>query len=185
MKSKAQTTEIIKLTLKIFIGAVIILFVIAPYIHIFSDKTDRIKVFGFRNLRSFLYVIGLPMSLFLCSTLLFIASKYIEEKFVKSFFTKVSFLFLWSSFFQFIWIFWDRKDLPKSAYYISIIILSVVITLVFKQLLVARKSMLLKLKNAIASLSRFSFIDAKKHIKSDSKDAYNKELLATLKKGME
>ncbi|WP_348707012.1 hypothetical protein [Tenacibaculum sp. 190524A02b] len=125
------------------------------------------------------------MSLFLCSTLLLIASKYIEEKYVKSFFTNVSFLFLWSSLFQFIWIFWDRQDLPKSAYYISIIFLSATSALLFRKVLISRKRLILKLRSALNEISKFSFITAKKHIKPESEKDYQNDLLLSLKKGMD
>lgn len=37
-----------------------------------------------------------------------------------------AFLFLYSSFFQFIWIFWYEPDLPKSLYFISVALGSLV-----------------------------------------------------------
>ncbi len=113
--------------LLVLLGAIIVMAVIAPYIHIFLDRKDTVEVFGFRNLRNFLYAIGLPISLFFCASLLFYTTKYIKEDSPKLYLKIVSSLFLWSSFFQFIWIFWDRQDLDKSFYYFSMIMLSAII----------------------------------------------------------
>lgn len=174
----------IKNSLKFLVGAIIILFVIAPYLHIFMESQDTNKVFGFKNMRSFMYVIGLPLSLFLCSSLLLMAAQYIKEKQIKIFFTIVAFLFFWSSFFQFIWIFWDRQDLPRVYYYSSLIILSLGVSLLYHKLFVWRRDITLKLQKVVDSLSRFSFITAKRHINPRSKEQYNKDLLQTLKEGM-
>ena len=101
------------------IGAIILLAFIAPYLNIFLDKTSTVKVFGFKNFRTFrAYVIGLPSSLMVCSFLLL----YISLKTKYSIGRLASCLFLYSSFFQFIWIFWDAPDLPKTLYHISIAI---------------------------------------------------------------
>ena len=53
-----------------------------------------------------------------CSFLLL----YISLKTKYSIGRLASCLFLYSSFFQFIWIFWDAPDLPKTLYHISIAI---------------------------------------------------------------
>lgn len=100
------------------IGAIILLAFIAPYLNIFLDKTSTVKVFGFKNFRTFTYVIGLPSSLMVCSFLLL----YISLKTKYSIGRLASCLFLYSSLFQFIWIFWDAPDLPKTLYHISIAI---------------------------------------------------------------
>lgn len=184
MLTKAQIQGGIKICLQILVAITVVAFIIAPYVHVFLEKTSTEKIFGFKNLKFFMYVIGLPMSLFLCSTLLLVASKFIKEKFVKVFFTTISFLFVWSSFFQFVWIFWQGEDLSKFTYYFSIFFLSAVMSLCFRYLINARKSYLLKLQNIVHSLSRFSFINAKKFIKEDNKESYDKELLVTLKKSM-
>ena len=55
----------------IFYGAVILLSFIAPYSHIFFDKASTIKVFGFNNLRTFMYAIGLPCSILVLNQMKF------------------------------------------------------------------------------------------------------------------
>ena len=78
------------------IGAIILLAFIAPYLNIFLDKTSTVKVFGFKNFRTFTYVIGLPSSLMVCSFLLL----YISLKTKYSIGRLASYLFLYSSFFS-------------------------------------------------------------------------------------
>ncbi len=92
----------------------------------------------------------------------------------------IAVLFLWSSFFQFIWIFWDRQDLPKPLYYISIVVLSFVSTVTFNSFIHTRESTRVRLQKAVNAFSTFSFITAKKHIKTENIEAYEKELLSGL-----
>ncbi|CAL2086913.1 Oxygen sensor histidine kinase NreB (modular protein) [Tenacibaculum sp. 190524A02b] len=146
---------------KLLLISITLLFVIAPYIHIFLDKKSKVKIFGFKNARYFMYAIGTPLSLFLCSLFLLMATKHIKEKYNKSFYSTVSFLFTWSCFFQFIWIFWDRQDLPKPTYYFSIVILSVIISKVFIQFLHKRKSALDIAKSTIQQLEQEVFTKQK------------------------
>ena len=86
---------------------------------------------------------------------------------------------------KFLRIFWSGKDLPKSTYYISAISISVLVTLIFKKMLLEKKIELLKLQNMIDAFSKFMFITAKKHVKEEDKEAYDDDLLETLKKGMD
>jgi hypothetical protein len=116
----------------VFIGVIILLAFIVPYLSIFLDKTSTVKVFGFRNLRTFTYVIGLPSSLMVCSFLLL----YISLKTKYSIGRLASYLFLYSSLFQFIWIFWDAADLPKTLYHISIAIASLFTAIFITKILI-------------------------------------------------
>ena len=113
-------------------GAAILFAFAAPYLHIFLNKRSTVKVFGFLNMQSFMYVIGLPCSLLVCSCLLLHLSLKVKERTVYM----AAFLFLYSSFFQFIWIFWYKPDLPKSIYFISValgsMIASYLIYLIFR-----------------------------------------------------
>ncbi|SNR14455.1 membrane protein of unknown function [Tenacibaculum jejuense] len=154
--------------------------VIAPYIHIFLSKKDTVNVFGFNNLRTFLFVIGLPISLFTCANVLLYITKFMEKNSPKIQVRIIAILFLWSSFFQFIWIFWDRQDLPKPLYYISIVVLSFVSTVTFNSFIHTRESTRVRLQKAVNAFSTFSFITAKKHIKTENIEAYEKELLSGL-----
>lgn len=115
-----------------FSGAAILFAFAAPYLHMFLNKTSTEKVFGFLNMQSFMYAIGLPSSLMVCSCLLLHLSFKVKQRTVYM----ASFLFLYSSFFQFIWIFWYEPDLPKSLYFISValgsLVASYLIYLIFR-----------------------------------------------------
>uniref|UniRef100_UPI000248FAB9 hypothetical protein n=1 Tax=Aquimarina agarivorans TaxID=980584 RepID=UPI000248FAB9 len=76
--------------------------------------------------------------------------------------------------------FWDRQDLPKPLYYISIIVLSFVSTVTFNSFIHTRESTRVRLQKAVNAFSTFSFITAKKHIKTENIEAYEKELLSGL-----
>lgn len=118
----------------IIYGAVILLSFIAPYSHIFFDKASTIKVFGFNNLRTFMYAIGLPCSILVCSYLLIISNIRAKTKLNRV----AGYLFLYSSIFHFIWIFWPGSDLPENAYYFSIAISSLV-AVIFIRLLIKKR----------------------------------------------
>ena len=78
----------------VIIGAIILLAFVAPYLNIFLDKTSTTKVFGFKNFRTFTYVVGLPSSLLVCSFLLLYISLKTKYKIGKL----ASYLFLLSGF---------------------------------------------------------------------------------------
>ncbi|WP_430412839.1 hypothetical protein [Kordia sp.] len=173
-KWKVLTIET-KLLLSIF-GAIIVLSFIAPYIHIPLSKTSIVKVFGFRNLRSFMYASGTPYSLLVCSFLLILASKYIFESVPKIFFKICGLVFLYSSIFQFIWIFWAATDLPKSAYYSSITVLSLVPIYIINRLYNKYQIGIEKTKQTIRNLISFLYsLDKKGYVKDDRLNEYRKE----------
>ena len=185
MEYKAQQTDkkllpLIKGSITILIGAIILISVIAPYVHIFFSRDSAVKVFGFNNMRNFLYAIGLPCSLFVLSSTMLYISKYQREKFVKFLTEFISVIFLCSSIFQFFWIFIPQEDLPLSSYYFTIIIYSTSTTISFFLLFKKRKSLIDKLQKTVNALSVFSFIDAKKYVEKDNLEEYNKELYTKL-----
>ena len=180
---KALTTG--KLVVKlgvILLGAVLLLCFIAPYIHIILSKEDTHKVFGFRNLRSFLYAIGLPISLFTCATLLLFAGKYVPSSIQKVYIKIGGFLFLYSAVFQFIWIFWATTDLSKGMYYLSIALISIVVTVLYIKTVQAYQDIVYRLKRIIRRLFAFiiSDVDDKALIDEHKKDAFVKEREAVM-----
>ena len=169
-KYKLQTTGI-KLGVLV-IGVIVVMCVIAPYIHIFLDKKDTVKVFGFRNLKTFLYSFGMPLSLFGCSSLLFYSVKDHKERFKKVCLQSASFLFLWSSFFQLIWVFWSGKDLSKSMYYVSMILLSISTSAIYTVFVLKRESTInsitSKYKSVVLMLNTYIY-DSEQDLKEEVK----------------
>lgn len=138
----------------IIIGALILIAFIAPYLHIFLPKESTVKVFGFRNFRTFMYSFGLPLSLFACSNILIYASTFVKE--FKKPFTICGFLFNYTSIFHFVWIFWADTDLSRTQYYISIVAISLVFTLVYANFIILYNRHIESLKYKIKTL--FTFI---------------------------
>ena len=176
IKKKYKALPIEIKVLSVLVGAIIVLSFIAPYIHIILSKKSNIKVFGFNNLRGFMYAFGTPFSLLICSSLLTLASKYIFERVPKICFKICGLIFLYSSIFQFIWIFWAATDLPKSAYYISIAILSFVPILITNKIYNRYQLGIEKTKQSIRNLISFLYsLDKKGFIKEEKLIEYKKE----------
>lgn len=156
---------------------------IAPYLHIELPKTSKVKVFGFRNLRSFMYAFGMPLSLFTCTSLFLYATSYIKEQKIKKIFLVISLMFNYTSIFHFVWIFWSQKDLPKGQYYLAISILSLVFVYTYYLFFRFRKSHVIKLQKALNTISHFAFIGVKKYIHPDKMEDYEKDSIQVLNKG--
>lgn len=161
------------------IGVIVLLCFIAPYIHILLPKTSTVKVFGFRNLRSFMYAIGVPLSLFACATLFLFSLNYLEgNKQLKKYLQAIAFLFCYNAFFQFIWIFWATTDLSKPTYYTSIAFLSFFLLLIYFFLYKNYNSTTLYLKNTISVLFDFIVISTpKKYISKEDQKNYVEDYL--------
>ena len=177
--SKAQTIGVNILFM--LIGAIILIGFIAPYLHIEMDRTSTSKVFGFRNLRTFFYSIGIPTSLLICSSLFLYATNYINESRIKKYFVFVALLFCYNSFFQYIWIFWSESDLSRGTYYASIAGLSFGFCCAYYLLYKFYIPTIVKLKEALQEAISF-FVGAKKHIPKDNRKEYINEYFNALKK---
>jgi len=96
---------------------------------------EKYQFLGFSNLRRFLYAIGLPISLFICSFVLIFFSRFSTDKFVKkgSFITGVSFQF--TSLYFIIWTIWpfdpEKYDFKENVYFNILIISSLILSLGF------------------------------------------------------
>jgi hypothetical protein len=138
------------------LAVIAIIGITAPYGHIFYDKTapelieleqsydsglinkeafstqkailkKKYSFFGFTNVRRFLFAIGLPMALF-ASSILFLLSTFIKNKFIIYALRCMSIPFVVTGAYFITWTLWDRQDFPESMYYITIIVLSIVVT---------------------------------------------------------
>ena len=178
-KLKARTIGV--KILFIITGVIILIGFIAPYVHIEMDRTSNVKVFGFRNLRSFFYSLGIPTSLLVCSSLFLYATNYINESGIKKYFVLTSLLFCYNSFFQYIWIFWSESDLSRGAYYTSIAGLSLVFSFAYYLLYKFYTPTIIKLKEALQEAISF-FVGAKKHVSEKNRKEYINEYFNALEK---
>ncbi|WP_378177866.1 hypothetical protein [Aquimarina sp. SS2-1] len=162
---KTRTTGGIKILFVIIvIGA--ILGSTAPFIHILYPKTtpdvialnksydegkiskdlyliqkkelkEKYKVFGFTNKRRFLFAIGLPIALFVCSFILLYLSRFISEKSAKKGSIIAGITFQFTSIYFVAWVLWpytyEERDFSKSAYYLVIVLSSILITITLFQ----------------------------------------------------
>ncbi len=164
-KSKTQPIEGIKTKILIIIiisGAV--LGSVAPFLHMLSPRTAKEKIIledqyekgeislefyknqkkvlwqkyqfiGFKNFRRFLYAIGLPIALFMCSFVLIFFTRFSNDNFIKkgSFITGTAFQF--TSIFFITWTIFpfesDKYDFNESTYYNLLMICSVLLSFGF------------------------------------------------------
>ncbi|MFD0861897.1 hypothetical protein ACFQ1M_06740 [Sungkyunkwania multivorans] len=93
------------------------------------------RIFGFINIQAFLFSLGLPISLLFCTILLIRAASYIgfrsrsrDVRKIKFSFILGALAFLFTSIYFITWSLWDAQDFNKTAYYVSIVSLSIVIS---------------------------------------------------------
>lgn len=111
--------------INIIISIGVILAAIAPFLHIIPSKESTDKVFGFNNLRSFLYALGLPVSLLTISIFVAFLSNLLELRPYKEVIKVASWIFISVSMYFIVWTFWYREDFNVYLYYLAIILISV------------------------------------------------------------
>ncbi|WP_452601932.1 hypothetical protein [Pontimicrobium sp. MEBiC06410] len=149
------------------------------------------KINGFPNLNSFLDGIGMPVLVFVIAIiffLLYVYRKVINFNEISKSFLFVSLLCFFSSSVYLIWALSPKLEINKAIYISGLICSSIVAVLFLIKFLkyIFNSDKEYKLQKAITAISRFAFIDVKKHLKEDNetKEAYRKEKLEALKKGM-
>ena len=216
MKLKTLAIGVITKAILILIVSSAVVGSSAPFLHIFFEKTaneklsleraydegtidkdhylieknrlkEKYKFAGFTNIRRFFYAIGLPISIFLCSFILLICHKYIENINVKRGALVSGFCFQFTSLYFITWTIWAYKkseDFPIELYYCSIILISILASMSIYYILKTCLSKTEKLQKALNAISSFAFIGVKKHIHPNHFEAYEKDSIETLKKGM-
>jgi hypothetical protein len=123
---------------------------IAPFLHILPSKESTEKIFGFTNMRTFLYAIGFPFSLFTVSVFVAFLANLIELRPYKKALKIGSITFISVSVYFIIWTFWYKKDFNVYAYYSAMGLASITTSYFIYRLL---KSISKKLKtlNAISN----------------------------------
>ena len=165
MKSKTLVVEEIRvkiLLVVVLIGA--ILGSVAPFVHVFfpvkaqekiilenkyekgeitaefyqkqSDLLwEKYQFIGFTNFRRFLYAIGLPIALFVCSFLLMFITRFSNDLFIKKGGLIASISFQFTALFFILWTVYpfepEKHDFSQKTYYNSLIISSVLLSIGF------------------------------------------------------
>lgn len=163
---------------------------LSNYVNLKKVKASH-KVNGFPNLNSFLDGIGMPVLVFVIAIiffLLYVYRKSINFTEISKSFLFVSLLCFFSSSVYLIWALSPELEINRAIYISGLICSSLVAVLFLTKFLkhIFNNDKEYKLQKAINAISRFAFIDVKKHLKDDNetKEAYRKEKLEALKKGM-
>ena len=112
-----QTTENKSNLILIIITLGAIVAAIAPFLHIFCSRESTTEIFGYSNMRMFLYSAGMPFTLFITSLILTFVSNYIGDKIVYKTIRNISFIILAVAAYYIVWVFWAKKDLNPLFYY--------------------------------------------------------------------
>ncbi len=123
-KSNLQRIGINKF-INVFIILSVIIGAIAPFLHIFFSKESTDKIVGFNNMRSFLFAIGLPVSLFVISLFVAFMSNLLELRAYKKSIQVSSLVFISIALYFIIWTFWYRDDFDIYLYYTFIGVISI------------------------------------------------------------
>lgn len=139
--------------LMLFVAVMSLIGVAAPYIHMLLPRTaseiltleesftnglinnetytsqlhllkEKYEFLGFIDVRHFMFAIGLPIALLVCSSF-FLLSTFIKKDALLKVFRVISMLFMFTGCYFIAWTVWDQKDFPKSAYYTTLTLLSI------------------------------------------------------------
>lgn len=123
-----------------------------------DNAASESTFFGFLNIQYFLYAIGIPISLFICSLLLTHFASYIRDE-KESGLSKLklsmrvaSIAFLFISVYYIAWTVWPASDFSPVAYYLSIIGVSAIITYAAMHYAGGVQKSILKLSKIVSNL---------------------------------
>lgn len=148
------------------------------------ELKEKYLFLGFTNKRRFLFAVGLPISLFVASLFILMASKKISEKKIRIGFTIAGSLFEFTSLYFIVWTVWAYKtgaDYPRYVYYLTIILVSVFTTIASRFLINGWMEEMANIKRIFKEDIVEFFVEIKeKHYmrqlkRAISKDLYDKE----------
>lgn len=145
--------------------------VLSPFMHVLYLLNDKEGVFGFAYMSSFMYSLSLPI-MSICSGLLL---KYVGTQLIdfKVYFKYISNSFIFVGIFFMIYTFVPMFDFSASVYFISLLILSVVLTIASHYLHKAVLTTEERLKNIISKLFDFIILETpRKHVSEEKQIDY-------------
>jgi len=155
-----------KSTISIYLTALAMVAVLSPFLHILYLLNDKEGIFGFAYMSSFMYSLSLPI-MSICSGLLL---KYVGTQLTdfKVYFKYISNSFLFVGIFFLIYTFVPMFDFSAPVYFISLLILSVVLTVASHFLHKAVLTTEERLKNIISKLFDFIILETpRKHVSEE------------------
>lgn len=178
-KFAPQETETVtgSLTLKnkskisIYIAILAVAAILSPFMHVLFLLNDKEGIFGFAYMSSFMYSLSLPI-MSICSGLLL---KYVgtQLKEFKVYFRYISNSFLFVGIFFLIYTFVPMFDFSASVYFISLLLLSIILTVATHYLHKAVLTTEERLKGIISKLFDFIILETpRKHVSEEKQIDY-------------
>ncbi len=133
---------------RFFISLITVIGTIVPFIHIVFPNGYMPDVFGYNDLETFLFAIGMPISILMIGISLLLFSGLIEER-LRYFIRNTAFTSIFTGSFFIIWSLWYTKDLPPILYYLSLTVIALIVTLSFRWFFIKENHLRDKLKTAI------------------------------------
>ncbi len=113
----------------------------------------KYQVFGFSNMRRFTYAIGMPIALFCASLYIFFIVRYVSDKYAIIATLLTGFAFMFTAVYFIIWTLWaytyKEEDFSESAYYASMIISSLLISITIFYYSLSKSNYDLKIKELV------------------------------------
>ncbi len=130
----------------IFVGVVGILGATTPFWHIFFDADSEKPFNGFENFHVFVYQFGIQFSPLVCAAFIFWIKQFVSEDFkgIRRIINLVGGSFIFTSTYFLMWVIWAQGDFPEEWYYITMGIVSILISLAVYYLAAFSKSLMLR-----------------------------------------
>ena len=144
----------------------------------YAVQRQQFTYFGYDTKTKFWYAIGQPLFVLYFSLIVLYATTYIVFDELKRALRVIAFIGTSISFFFIVWVFWLRRDFPVTAYYASMIIISVLSAYASYLLIVFRKSLLTRIK----ILTSFIVGKGSSYVPKEDEEAYVRDYLKTFKK---
>ncbi len=149
-----------------------IIAVLSPFLHMLYLIEDKEGVFGYAYMSSFLFSISLPIMALSSGLLLKFAANYIVNEFKKPL-QYISHTFIFVGFFFAIYILMPIRDYSITTYYVSLLILAILLTIVANYLHKAILTTEQRLKNIISKLFDFIILETpRKHVSEEKQIDY-------------
>lgn len=145
-----------------------------------AELKAKYKFAGFTNVRRFAFAIGLPISLFVCSLYILVFATYLPKNEIKTGLNIAGSVFQFTAIYFIIWTLWWYKtnsDFSKTAYYLSIVAMSIGILVSLRFMIEARYKAVNNLKKLRVSILDFFLELRNVHLKNIMKPAWMWEML--------
>ena len=146
--------------------------ILSPFLHMLYLIEDREGIFGYAYMSSFLFSISLPIMALSSGLLLKFAANHIIDEFKKPL-QFISHTFIFVGFFFAIYILMPIRDYSITTYYVTLLVLAVLLTIVANYIHKAIITTEERLKNIISKLFDFIILETpRKHVSEEKQIDY-------------